>query len=346
MSSAVEPVAGLGDNTIVIEEGIFLAKFIEPIRHWLEDDRVSEVCVNEPGTVWVERAGERGMTRHETPDMDAKRIEHLARQVAAKSSQSINAQKPLLSAALPTGERIQFVLPPCAPSGGGFSIRKQVVQNLSLDDYVKTGAFAQSVVTGDNAPSPADARLLKLLDARDIPAFITTAIKARKNIIVAGGTSTGKTTFLNAITKEIDTHERLITIEDTPEVVLEQPNVFRLLVSRGDQGDAHVNIQDLLEASMRLRPDRILLGELRGAEAYTFLQAINTGHPGSITTLHADSPGGAFERLALMVMQSRLGLGRDEIMAYIRSIVDIVIQLSRQPDGSRVISEVYYPHDR
>ena len=180
----------------------------------------------------------------------------------------------------------------------------------------------------------------------DFPKFISEAIKSRKNILLSGGTSSGKTTFLNAISKEVDHYERLITIEDTPEVELAQPNVFRMLASKGGQGEAKVTIQDLLEASLRLRPERILLGEIRGSEAYTFLQAVNTGHPGSITTLHADSPTGAFERLALMVMQADLGLRREEIMAYVRSVVEVVIQLKRLPGGQRSVSEIYFPHGR
>ena len=336
-----EPAA---KDPVVIEEGVFLGKFLEPIQPWLDRDDVSEICVNRPGTVWVEQHGGLGMERHAVEAMDARCIANLARQVAARSKQAISAEMPLLSAALPTGERIQVVLPPCAPDGGGFSIRKQVVRDLDLDHYVRAGAFEDAQVTDADQMSEVDCRLHSLLAKRDFPAFISEAIKARKNILVAGGTSTGKTTFLNAISKEIDDHERLITIEDTLEVELRQPNVFRLLASKGGQGEARVTIQDLLEATMRLRPERILLGELRGAEAYTFLQAVNTGHPGSITTLHADSPAGAFERLALMVMQAGLGLRREEIMGYVRSVIQAVIQLRRLPGGKRVVSEIYFPH--
>lgn len=152
----------------------------------------------------------------------------------------------------------------------------------------------------------------------------------------------GKTTLLNAILKEIDPKERIITIEDTPEIKPIHQNHVPLLASKGEQGIAEVTIQSLLEASLRLRPDRILLGELRGKEAYTFLRAVNTGHPGSITTVHADTPHGAFKQIALMVMQANLGLQNDQIMDYIRSIVDVVVQLKRI-DGKRIISEVWYP---
>lgn len=334
------------NETIVIEEGVFLSKFLAPIKQWLERDDVSEVCINTPGVVWVEQMGALGMQRHIVRSMDEKCIGNLARQVAAKSKQAVSSATPLLSAALPTGERIQVVLPPCAPAGGGFSIRKQVVRDLALDDYVKAGAFKESKVTEFDQVTDIDRTLQGLLASNEFPKFISEAVKNRKNILVSGGTSTGKTTFLNAISKEIEDYERLVTIEDTPEIELNQPNVFSMLASKGGQGEAKVTIQDLLEASLRLRPERILLGEIRGAEAYTFLQAVNTGHPGSITTLHADSPSGAFERLALMVMQADLGLRREEIMAYVRSVVEVVIQLQRLPGGKRVVSEIYFPHGR
>jgi len=147
---------------------------------------------------------------------------------------------------------------------------------------------------------------------------------------------------LNAILKEIEPHERIVTIEDTPEVMPPQKNHVSLLASKGDQGQSKVTIQDLLEASLRFRPDRILLGELRGKEAYSFLRAVNTGHPGSITTIHADTPQGALEQICLMVMQANLGLTHDQIMAYISSIIDVVIQLKRI-GGKRIISEIWYP---
>ena len=142
--------------------------------------------------------------------------------------------------------------------------------------------------------------------------------------------------------KEIDPAERIITIEDTQEVRPAQKNHLSLLATRGDQGTAKVTVQNLLEASLRLRPDRILLGELRGEEAYTFLRAVNTGHPGSLSTVHADTPRGALEQIGFMVMQANLGLQHNQVMDYIRSIVDVVVQLKRS-GGVRRISEVWYP---
>ena len=152
------------NETIVIEDGgVFLAKFLNPIQQWLDQDNVSEICVNQPGAVWVEEMGALGMQQHVVQEMDAKCIGALARQVAAKSKQSVSAETPLLSAALPTGERIQIILPPCAPAGGGFSIRKQVVRDLALEDYVKAGAFDDSRVTDLDQVTDVDRKLQGLL---------------------------------------------------------------------------------------------------------------------------------------------------------------------------------------
>ena len=326
------------------ETGVYLREFLRPIQTWLDQDNVSEVCVNRPGEVWIEEQGARGMTRKAVPAMSKDALTLLAGQVAAGSHQSVNARTPLLSAALPTGERIQVVLPPVAIDGGGFSIRRQVVQRLSLDDYAGRGAFQRARVTAADHRSPLDRHLAGLLAVRQWQEFLRAATAGRKNILVVGGTSTGKTTFFNALAREIPEEERLVSLEDTPELALPQPNVLRMIASKGGQGQAQVTIQDLLEASLRLRPDRILLGELRGSEAYTFLQAVNTGHPGSISTLHADSPRAAFERLTLMVMQGNLGLRREEILEYIRAVVEVVVHLARLPNGQRVVNEIYFAH--
>ena len=326
------------------QTGIYLKQFLRPIQAWLDQDNVSEVCVNCPGEAWVEEQGARGMTRKAVPAMTADALTLLAGQVAAGSHQAVNERTPLLSAALPTGERIQIVLPPVAVDGGGFSIRRQVVRRLGLDDYAEAGAFGRARVTAADHRSPLDLHLAALLAAREWQEFLRAATTGRKNILIVGGTSSGKTTFFNALAREIPEEERLVSLEDTPELELPQPNVLRMVASKGGQGQAQVSIQDLLEASLRLRPDRILLGELRGSEAYSFLQAVNTGHPGSISTLHADSPRAAFERLTLMVMQAGLGLRRDEIQDYIRSVVEVIIQLTRLPNGQRIVSEIYFAH--
>ena len=168
-------------------------------------------------------------------------------------------------------------------------------------------------------------------------------MKHKKNIIVSGGTSTGKTTFLNAALKEIPSTERIITVEDAREVNINHiPNRVHMMVSKGGQGRAKVTTQDLIEACLRLRPDRIIVGELRGAEAFSYLRAVNTGHPGSVATIHADSPVLAIEQLILMIMQADLGITRDQIKAYVESVIQVIIQLKRGEKGRRYVSEVYF----
>jgi type IV secretion system protein VirB11 len=221
------------------------------------------------------------------------------------------------------------------------AIRKHVVNDLTLEDYASAGAFERARRGSLEERSGEDDRLQAALDERRIAEFLRAAVRARKNIIVSGGTSTGKTTFLNALLKEVPRDERLIVIEDTPEVRLEHANAVGLVAVRGALGEASVSVEDLLQASLRMRPDRIILGELRGAEAYSFLRAVNSGHPGSITTVHADSPRAAVEQIALMVVQGGANLGRGEIIEYVGGVVDIAVQLSRS-DGRRIVSEVAF----
>ena len=320
---------------------VFLDRALAPIRPWLDDGEVVEICANGPGAVWVERFGRSAMERHAVPDLTEAAIRHLAERVAGFSGQSVNEEHPLLSAALPTGERFQGVLPPATTGGGAFAIRKQVIKDMRLDDYRRLGSFDRVAVAGEGALSDTDRQLCEHLDAGRVEDFIRLAVASRTSILLSGGTSSGKTTFLNALLKEVPEGERILTIEDTREVNPAQGNHLALVASKGDQGEARVTIETLLQAAMRLRPDRIFLGEIRGAEAYSFLRAINTGHPGSITTVHADSPEGAFEQLALMVMQAGLGLRRDEIVAYIRAVLPIVIQQTRI-GGWRGTSAVHF----
>lgn len=320
---------------------VFLDRALAPMRPWLDDSQVVEICANGPRTIWIERFGQSAMERHDVPELTEQAIRHLAERVAGQSGQSINEEHPLLSAALPSGERFQGVIPPATTAGGAFAIRKQVIKEMRLDDYRRLGSFKQVEAAGEGGLSETDCALCGHLDVGRIEDFIRLAVVNRYSILLSGGTSSGKTTFLNAILKEVPADERIITIEDTREVRPIQQNYLPLIASKGDQGEARVTVEMLLQASLRLRPDRIFLGEIRGAEAYSFLRAINTGHPGSITTVHADSPAGAFEQLALMVMQAGLGLKRDEIIAYIRSVLPIVIQQTKI-GGWRGTSAVYF----
>jgi len=169
--------------------------------------------------------------------------------------------------------------------------------------------------------------------------MLAAAVRLRRNILVSGGTSTGKTTFLNALIHEIPAEERLILIEDTPEIHLRHPNAVGLLAARSELGEARVTANDLLAASLRMRPDRIILGELRGEEAFAFLRAINTGHPGSMTSVHADSAERAIEQIVLLVLQAGTQLQREDIRHYVQSTTDVFVHLART-NGARHVAEV------
>ncbi|CAL7961537.1 Type IV secretion system protein VirB11 [Alphaproteobacteria bacterium] len=317
-----------------------LETYLEPLKHVFAEDGVSEVSINRPGEIWIEK---RGIIRREVLSvLDLDHLRGTALLVASSTEQKISEEAPLLSATLPNGFRIQIVIPPACESGTiGMSIRKPSTMKLDLEAYEQMGAF-KDVVVG-NATDDNDAVLAQLLRERKIKDFLCNAIVHHKNIIVSGGTSTGKTTFTNAMLKSISVDERLITCEDAREIEISgHPNRLHLLASKGGQGRAKVTIQDLIEACLRLRPDRIIVGELRGGEAFSFLRAINTGHPGSISTLHADTPQMAVEQLKLMVMQAGLGIPPDQIKDYVLHVVDIIIQLKRGAKGVRFVSEIYF----
>ncbi|MHC2258252.1 P-type DNA transfer ATPase VirB11 [Sinorhizobium meliloti] len=323
----------------------FLDRALEPIRDFLNDPRVVEIAVNKPGHVYVERLGAEHMEHHEIAELTADEIQNIGERVAGVTSQFISRSKPILSAALPTGERIQIVLPPAAPEGGSISIRKQVVNNLTLEEYRDNGSLEKvSVAVG--GLSDIDRELIAHLRTNRIYDFIHTAIAKRVSILISGGTSSGKTTFLNACLKSIDPHERILTLEDTRELFPPQANKVHLIASKGDQGTADVTIQSLLEASLRMRPDRLFVGEIRGAEAFSFLRAINTGHPGSMSTVHADTPMGAYEQLAMMMQQAGMssGYSKHDLMSYIQMVIPIVIQL-RRDGGKRGVSEIFFARD-
>ncbi len=317
-----------------------LETYLEPLKKIFAEEGVNEISINRPYEAWVEK---RGDIRYESlPELDFDHLKGLALLVAQSTDQRISEETPLLSATLPTGFRIQIVIPPaCEPGTIGMSIRKPSAMKLDLDGYEKIGAFDSTAV--EELVDENISILNGYLKEKKIKDFLRHAVLSKQNIIISGGTSTGKTTFTNAMLKTIPTDERLITAEDAREIDLAMhPNRLHLLASKGGQGRAKVTTQDLIEACLRLRPDRIIVGELRGAEAFSFLRAINTGHPGSISTLHADTPAMAIEQLKLMVMQAGLGMPPAEIKEYILNVVDIVVQLKRGEKGRRYISEVYF----
>lgn len=320
------------------EDRVYLRSYLAPLTGMLARPDVTDIYVNRPGEIWVETLGGE-IERHDAPALDAATLDRLARQIAALSHQGISREHPLLSASLPDGARVQIAAPPATRGPMALAIRKHVSADLGLSDYATAGAFAHTRRGTEPAGAAVDAQLARLLDAGDIAEMLALAVRARKNVLVSGGTSTGKTTFLNALIREIPPEERLILIEDTPELHRHHENLVGLLAVRGSLGEARVNATDLLAASLRMRPDRIILGELRGEEAYTFLRAINTGHPGSMTSVHADSAERAIEQIVLLVLQAGTQLSREDVRHYVKSTIDVYVQLARI-GGRRSVAEV------
>ena len=228
--------------------------------------------------------------------------------------------------------------PPATRAGLVLAVRKHTLSDLSLADLGKAGSLPK---LGQTASRDDERALRDLHAAGDVEAFLRLAVGLRKTIVLSGGTSSGKTTLLNALVKEIPPHERLVLIEDAPEIQLRHENAVGLIAARNETGEAQVDAEDLLQATLRMRPDRILLGELRGREAFTFLRAVNTGHPGSITTVHADSAQGAIDQIALLSLLSGVDLGWETVRSYVRQVVDVVVQLKRV-DGARRVTELEF----
>jgi type IV secretion system protein VirB11 len=319
-----------------VAEAVYLDHYLGPLGPYLDADDVTDIYINRPNEIWVERLGGT-VERFDVVGLDTLILERLSRQIAAQSSQGINREHPLLSASLPDGSRVQIALPPATRGDIAIAIRKYVVSDLGVDDYDQAGAFDGLRAQSDRPP--VHARLKALRQKGDFAALLKLAVTERCNIFISGGTSSGKTTFLNALLKEVDDAERLIIIEDTPELKFTHENAVGMIASRSALGEAVITMEDLLNASLRMRPDRIILGELRGPEAFTFLRAVNTGHPGSMTTIHADSPERAIEQLVLLVLESGTHLDRESIAHYVRSSIDVYVQLGRI-GGKRVITAI------
>ncbi len=307
-----------------------------PIVALLDAPDCTELVMNRPDSVWIEKGGQ----WQALPEQYQHLFDPGAIRPAFMAANSFNKgnlafETPLLSGSLPSGERIQIVIPP-ASEHSAFAIRKPGVQSMDLDMYEAQGAFnsASTAVDKDHQ----DTNKPKKLRPERIKHFLIDQVKARKTIIISGGTSTGKTTFFNALAQHIDKDERLITIEDTREIKLLQPNSLHLLTQREATS---YGFTELLQAALRLRPDRIFAAELRGAEAFAFLRSVNTGHPGSMTTIHASSCEGAIQQLLLMLSQANTGLPSDTLERYIRMSVDMIIQLKRDR-GRRYIDSIYF----
>jgi type IV secretion system protein VirB11 len=315
---------------------------LRSLRPLLADPEVTELCINRPREVFIESRG--GWRREELPCADFDWCRRLAKLVANVTRQRVDESAPLLSASLPSGERVQIVLPPATTRGCvAITIRRPADVVWSIEDLTQRGVFLATRCAEFRADE-ADNELARLHAMRDFPSFMRLAVRTRKNIVVSGPTGSGKTTWTKSLIREIPAAERLVTIEDARELVLDgHPNHVRLYYSKDGQGQAHVTPKQLLECCLRMRPDRILLAELRAEEAFDYLRNVNSGHPGSITSVHAGSAALAFEQLTLLVKQSSAGSGlaRRDIKSLLYLLVDVVIQCSVQAH-QRVISEVWF----
>ncbi len=328
-----------GAPETVLAREVYLDSYLAPLAPFLTRADVTDIYVNRPGEVWVEAIGA-VPERIEVPALTDRVLSRLARQIAAMNAQGISREHPLLSGALPDGSRVQVALPPATRGEIALAIRRHVSAGLTLQDYQDAGAFAQTSTGGEptlqsSAPT----------SGADILTILRDAVRLRRNILISGGTSTGKTTFLNALLQEVPQHERLILIEDTAELQLSHQNSVGLLAARGALGEASVSAEDLLIASLRMRPDRIILGEMRGKEAMTFLRAVNTGHPGSMSTIHADTPERAIDQLALLILQSGASMKWEDVVRYVNRSVDLIVQLKRE-NGQRRVDRVWRPLER
>jgi len=314
--------------------------------HPLLTSDVTDLCINRPGEAFIETRDGWAYERLKFADFDWCR--NFAKLVGNATRQRVDEQSPLLSAALPSGERVQIVMPPAVPLGSvAITLRRPADAVWSLRELASRGLFRATRLA---VAGPAESQLeLKALLARGAyEEFMRGAVREKLNILCSGPTGSGKTTLSKALIREIPQQERLIAIEDAAELNLDShPNHVRLLYSKNDQGLARVSPRQLIESCLRMRPDRILLAELRGEEALDYIRNVNSGHPGSITSVHASSAALAFEQLVLLVQQSPGGreLSRQDIKELLYRLIDVVVQFGLQ-DHERVITEIWYEPQR
>ena len=308
---------------------------------------VTEICINRPGEIYIESRD--GWKRVEVPSLTFDRARQFCVAVVNESNtgQRITDTDPVVSLTFPTGQRAQFVIPPACDAGKvSITIRLPSRQAKSLGEYRDEGFFDR-ILEQPATLAETDKALLKLREQQDYAGFFRQAVLTRKNIVVAGATGSGKTTFMKSLVREIPAHERLVTIEDARELFIDQPNVVHLLYSKGGQSASNVSAKSCMEACLRMKPDRIILAELRGDEAFYFIRNCASGHPGSITSCHAGSAAQAWDQLALMVKASSEGAGLefDEIKRLLRLTVDIIVHLKAQ-GGHRCITAIDFEPER
>jgi pilus assembly protein CpaF len=290
--------------------------FLRPIAHLIQDPDVTEIMVNAGGRVFVERDG----VLLEASDLhvDERNLHVAVRNIARTLGDDVSEAQPILDARLPDGSRVAAVIPPCSVGGTTLTVRKFQHRLFTVDELVRVGMLTTQM--------------------RDA---LLAAIATRQNILISGGTGTGKTTLLNALGTLLPPNERVLVIEDTAELQIEQPNVVRFEARRAQGELPAVSIRDLLRATLRHRPDRIVVGEVRGGEAYDFMQALNTGHGGSLSTIHANSALQALARLAACVLQSGVEIPYAAIRLQIADAIQCVVHL-RRSRGNRVVEHVAF----
>ena len=331
---------------------------LQPFEPFFKDDQVTEICVNRPGEVFVERAGK--WVAHAVPELTYDALKRLGSAVAKYANTVFSDAAPVMSAVLPHGERSQFVMPPaCKDDTISITIRKPSFQVRTLEDYIESGFFNH--VMPAQKVSAADDELLKLqtqMESETTPdhekiilraRFLQRAVELGKNIIIAGETGSGKTTFMKALMQSIPTEQRIITIEDVPELLWglpNHPNQVNLLYPSEAKENSSVTAASLMRSCLRMKPDRILLAELRGGETFDFLNVCLSGHGGTITSCHAGTCKGVFDYLALKVMQSPVGksLPHSVIMRLLYLVLDVVVCIHNDKIHGlgRHITEIWY----
>lgn len=318
---------------------------LAPLKPWLSDHHISEILINKPGEVYVEKDGR--MNLHQVQELTERVLDMLFQLIANENAQRIGLSQPLLSGSLHDGSRVQIVLPPTAEHHT-LSIRRKVVRSLSLDDYNQRNfyQYANPALIDSNVMTDdlniKENQLRACYKQQEWDRFIRLAIEAKKNIVISGGTSSGKTTYLNACLKQIPLSERIIVLEDAREIEIPHPNQVKLLCSKGEQGLAQVSMQTLVQCCLRLRPDRIVMGEIRGKEILDFLSACSTGHEGSITSIHANNPRVAIMRMTQLYKQNNVpSMSDSDILREINQVIDIIVQLEKRDEG-RFVQSIYY----
>jgi type IV secretion system protein VirB11 len=315
-----------------------LDEYIEPLREYLSDVTLTEVCVNRPREIWTE--GRDGWKRHDAPALSFNHCRQLTTLIASYNGKAISNDKPILSAALPNGERVQVIIPPaCEPHTVSITIRKPSMIDKTLDELDAEGAFEEFADVDDEL-QPFEHDLVRLKTEKRIKEFLDLAVRKHRNILIVGKTGSGKTTITKSLIRSIPAEERLITIEDVHELFLNQhENKVHLYYAREDEGGAKVTPKQALASCLRMKPDRILLAELRGDEAWEFIKSVNTGHPGSISTMHANGAFESFEQLTALIKDSRTGahLDTNYIKHRLFTTIDVVLFYHQ-----RKLREIYY----